>query len=177
MARAALKALAREPIPPDEIFGSLDEIATQNDQTEAVMGASFLDDSLKHAILARMRDSLSNDDISNLFDNDGPLATLSAKIQVAFALGIIGKEARASLHCIRDIRNAFAHAKRTLGFAHPAVAEACASLQPPKDLLIPADPDWPPKGPRVRFRATVRLLWILLVQASDRRQPEKYALR
>jgi len=171
MARAALKALSREVMEPEEIFELIEEIADESDHIEAVMGSTFLDDALKRAMLAQMQqDTLSDTQISQLFDANGPLAAFSARIQVAFALGIIGREARANLDCIRDIRNAFAHQKRRLQFSHPAVAQACLTLSPPAGLAAARTDikDWPPQDPRTRFRATVRLTWLMLLQASDR---------
>jgi hypothetical protein len=59
-----------------------------------------------------------------LFDKIGaPLSTLSAKIEVAFALGVISNEARLAAHFVRDVRNKFAHRIEALSFDHPDMAE------------------------------------------------------
>lgn len=44
-----------------------------------------------------------------LFDNDGPLSTFSAKIKMTYRLGLINNLFSRSLHLIRKIRNDFAH--------------------------------------------------------------------
>lgn len=44
-----------------------------------------------------------------LLDNDGPLSTFSAKINMTYRLGLIDNLFSHSLHLIRKIRNAFAH--------------------------------------------------------------------
>lgn len=44
-----------------------------------------------------------------LLDNDRPLGTFSAKIRMAYRLGLIDNLFSHSLHLIRKIRNAFAH--------------------------------------------------------------------
>ena len=51
---------------------------------------------------------------------------------MAFALAIIGEKTRADLNCIRDIRNAFAHAKVPLDFTHPLVREELKRVKIPK---------------------------------------------
>lgn len=44
-----------------------------------------------------------------LFRHNGPLSTFSARLDMAFALYLIGEKTRHDLDIIRDIRNDFAH--------------------------------------------------------------------
>lgn len=44
-----------------------------------------------------------------LLDNEGPLSTFSAKINMTYRLGLIDNSFSHSLHLIRKIRNSFAH--------------------------------------------------------------------
>jgi hypothetical protein len=71
---------------------------------------------------------LSNDPDKALFGDRGPLATFSAKIDFAFALGMYGAETRAALHNIRRIRNCFAHRHEAKTFEFPRVQELCRAL-------------------------------------------------
>lgn len=64
-----------------------------------------------------------------MFKGDAPLASFSARIRMAYALGIISKEMRADLDAIRDIRNVFAHAQKHITFDTHAVRSACLSLK------------------------------------------------
>ena len=75
----------------------------------AVIAAAVLDEILQMLLLARFIE-LGSKRKEALFDKIGaPLWTLSAKIEVAFALGVISNEARLAAHFIRDVRNKFAH--------------------------------------------------------------------
>ena len=74
---------------------------------------------------------LSKEDENDLFSKAGPLATLSAMIDMGYALGLISKEVRDELHLIREIRNAFAHTIGVIDFAMPEVANVCKRLWTP----------------------------------------------
>lgn len=65
----------------------------------------------------------------NLLKPLRPLATFSARIQTAFALGIISKRERDNLNLIRDIRNEFAHSE-DVSFQTPAIRTNCMNLKP-----------------------------------------------
>jgi DNA-binding MltR family transcriptional regulator len=172
MSRASLRALSRRALTIDELFESMDAACGSSDQAEALILASLLDDVLKQAIIARMRKNLSTGDISAMFDNEAPLATFSARIALAYGLEIIGQKTRADLHCIRDIRNAFAHARISLTFDTPEISHACSTLTAPHRLLSylrsesEERKDWPPTHSRTQYRATIRLMWIHLTQTS-----------
>jgi len=89
----------------------------------AVIAAAVLDEILQMLLLARFIE-LGSKRKEALFDKIGaPLWTLSAKIEVAFALGVISNEARLAAHFIRDVRNKFAHQIEALSFDHPDIAE------------------------------------------------------
>lgn len=64
--------------------------------------------------------NLKNDVRDKLFTGYGPLASFSAKIDMAFALGLIDAEQRKTLNHVRHIRNVFAHADELLHFNHPS---------------------------------------------------------
>src|SRR3954471_23997129 len=55
------------------------------------------------------------------------MSSFSAKIEIAFALGVINNECRLSLHLIRDVRNKFAHRIAPLRFDD---AEVIALMEP-----------------------------------------------
>jgi hypothetical protein len=57
-----------------------------------------------------------------------PLSSLSSKVIMARALGLIGEEMRSQADQIRRIRNAFAHAIRVIDFSNPTIAAESAKL-------------------------------------------------
>jgi hypothetical protein len=71
-----------------------------------MIAVSHIDGLLKGAITYRMV-NLTSDDEEVLFSGFGPLATFSARIRIAYALGIIGKKTRHDLDLMREIRNAW----------------------------------------------------------------------
>jgi DNA-binding MltR family transcriptional regulator len=106
------------------------ETSSSSDRTLAIVAASILEHSLRVAILAKFV-PLNEEDQSKLFDGNqnGPLATFSAKIRLAFALGIIGPMTREDIDRVRIIRNAFAHSMSDIHFSSPEVVDMCNGLQ------------------------------------------------
>lgn len=82
-------------------------LATESERAAVVLGAAKLD-SLLELLLKRclLPCSGGKDD---LLDTERPLGTFSARISVAYRLGLIDKDFEYSLQVIRKIRNSFAH--------------------------------------------------------------------
>src|SRR5260221_5494128 len=89
-----------------------DVIKEMNLRTHAsavLLGAAIADQQLQDAILTRMR-KLSRKLENEHFTGYGPLSSLSAKIALAYALGLVDATAHKRLTVARQIRNKFAHA-------------------------------------------------------------------
>jgi len=128
MARTALKALSRKQATYIEIARTFKVLKRQrSDRAVAILASALVEDALEGAILASLS-PLSKEDRASLFEGDGPLSTFSAKIRVGFALSIFGAITRADLNCMRDVRNAFAHARVSLKFTTHEVTVACKSF-------------------------------------------------
>lgn len=63
-----------------------------------------------------------------LFEGYGPLSSFSARINIAFAFGMIDQHLLNDLNCIRKIRNHFAHDPRDTSFSVSPVREFCTNL-------------------------------------------------
>jgi hypothetical protein len=101
--------------------GFFKEIVEQSDRAAAITAASVLDALLEETILRRLM-PLARDREEALFRGPNkPLATFSAKIEMAFALGLYSNEERLKPHRIRDIRNRFAHRIEPLKFSEPSI--------------------------------------------------------
>lgn len=72
----------------------------------AILTLAHLDTVLESALRAVLLDARP---VHELFDGQRALATSSAKIDLAFGLGLISDITRRDLHGIRKIRNHFAH--------------------------------------------------------------------
>ncbi len=101
--------------------------------------------------------ALSKTQDDRIFGDRGPLATLSAKIDFGFALGLYGPETKAILHNVRRIRNCFAHCHDAEDFTHPRVQALCLSISARRDRdgVIHDDP-------RTKYNdALVRIMFAL----------------
>jgi DNA-binding MltR family transcriptional regulator len=84
------------------------EFAKESDRAAVILTASILDNLLRALIAARLVPVSSAGD--DLFDGaNAPLGTFSARIEVAYRLGLISVKFTRDLHLMRRIRNDFAH--------------------------------------------------------------------
>jgi len=82
--------------------------AKEGERTLVIGGAARPDVALERLLKSVMRHQAGGSD--SLFDPDRPLGTFSAKIALAYRLGLIDDDFEHALHVIRRIRNDFAHA-------------------------------------------------------------------
>jgi DNA-binding MltR family transcriptional regulator len=86
------------------------DLEGESDRAVVIVAVAKLDQLLRDLIVARLVPSSKSDD--ELVDGDRPLGTFSARISIAFRLGLIDAEFARSLDLIRRIRNEFAHEAR-----------------------------------------------------------------
>ena len=96
------------------------------------------------------------DILTLLFENRGPLQDFGARIQVALAIGVIGRGAYNDLCVIKDVRNAFAHSAEAMDFSHPDVAKRCGELWFAKTIHYGKRPM--PSTGKERFIRSIELL-------------------
>ncbi|SNT01784.1 Mannitol repressor [Tardiphaga sp. OK246] len=119
--------------PSDQEIGAIFfEMGDDGARGCALAGAAVLEDVLRGAIEHRFS-HMSEKELAELFDGTAPLSTFSAKIKIAYAMGIIGKLTRHDLEKLREIRNAFAHSIRHLSFDLPEIANIVESFNALKD--------------------------------------------
>ena len=107
------------------------EMYRENDRTFVIMLVSFLEDALGAFILKLLRNNLTSDERSALFDYHGPLGTFSSQIAVAYAVRLIGPITRNDLEIIKTIRNGVAHTRRKFTFSLLEVMGICKFLKTP----------------------------------------------
>ena len=104
----------------------LEEIEKQTDRASALIATSYLEDRLLSAIKARI---VRDDKLEQkMFRGSGPLTAFSAKIDLAFMLGIYGGEVQKMLHTIREIRNEFAHQPQPRDFNSQRIKDLCDNI-------------------------------------------------
>lgn len=151
--RSALKRLMRTPLPEDKHIDALLQLAgplaQQNpeyDRMAAIVGATFVEHSLRRAIKRHFKPDASDPEYNYLFhQDDAPYRDFSSLNRLAPALGIVTVEQYEHLESIRHIRNVFAHAMdRDLTFDSEGIAEACESL--PEVTISPYNAIFAPRN-------------------------------
>jgi DNA-binding MltR family transcriptional regulator len=111
------------------------EFKGQSDRSLAIVAGSFLDEFL--TILIRgfiVEDKKLHEE---LFQTDRPFSTFSAKIKVAYALGLISSREKKELDVIRETRNKFAHTVGLVSFSDQSIKDKCGNLTLSEELYIP----------------------------------------
>jgi hypothetical protein len=101
-------------------------LESDSDRAAAIIAGSMIDVRLEAALRHRMRRDAQVE--ATAFDARGPLGTFANKIDMAYLMGIISKEAREDIHVVRGIRNSFAHDLSVKDFQ-------CASIRDRTSLL------------------------------------------
>jgi len=123
----------------EQINRTFDEVFKQTDRASAIVSSSLLEELLERLILAFLMDNEKTK--RDLFDGIAPLSTMSAKINIAYHLGLIGKNEYEDLKFIKNIRNDFAHSFETINFETQRIKDKCLQLKvltstnPPKDAM------------------------------------------
>lgn len=86
---------------------AVNEIVNGSDRVVAIVGGTFLDETLRHTLEARLRDHEKKR--GKLFEVGRPLGNLEPKIDLLFLLYAFEKPVRDALYGICNIRNLFAH--------------------------------------------------------------------
>src|SRR5262249_9675633 len=88
-----------------ELFGQL---AKESDRGVALIGAALLDAALESMLRRYFVDDAKT--VEELLLNEGgPLSSFSARIKVAYCLGLFARNIFRDLDTVRGIRNEFAH--------------------------------------------------------------------
>jgi hypothetical protein len=157
----------------DAFRDALKEVSDAPDRVAAIVGAAIVEDTLRWALNRFFISQISEKEERELFENEGVLSTFYAKICIAFALGLFGKAARNDLSRVKNIRNAFAHAPRSINFETPQIANECANLRYIDTIANKVDrlilhPNPLDKVPRERFMGTIGFLILDLCIVGDK---------
>ncbi len=90
------------------------------------MAAAFIEDKIGHLIESYLADDKKIRE--RFLKNNGPLATFSSKLDLAFLLGLIPKNIFNDLHLLRKIRNEFAHSASLMTFESPSIKDRVYAL-------------------------------------------------
>ena len=102
-----------------------------------IVGAAIIAGSLLEDFIAEtIKIHLVHEDkaIEKLFTGFGPLATFSAKIEMAYLMGILSKQSRTLARTVKDVWNDFAHNMDPLTFNTQMIKNKCQRLLYKKEL-------------------------------------------
>src|SRR5713226_869092 len=96
--------------PDDELATTAKMLLEESDRGCAVFGAQMIDDQLKVFLTTLLnRDDEYDKVLANLLHGYGPLASFSARLDVAYVMGALTSEQYQSIQIVRKIRNRMAH--------------------------------------------------------------------
>jgi DNA-binding MltR family transcriptional regulator len=150
-----------------DIVGDAEEPQQLNDRARMILGCAILEQLLR-MVLAPHFAELDDAAQDELFEGaNAPLASLSARIKVAHALGVFGPKTRRDLDRIRSIRNACAHSRVAVHFSDPAITEECDkfnALQLRTILLVV--PGTKPSTAEDKFFVVLRHYFLCFLEAE-----------
>jgi DNA-binding MltR family transcriptional regulator len=111
----------------DQLAEFLEEFQGETDRAAAVLAVAYLDSRLE--ALLRAKFLVVPKFVEELLTGQGGLSSFSARISVAYAVGLISLSAAADLHLVRQIRNDFAHRPHGLSFNTQSIANRVTSFK------------------------------------------------
>jgi DNA-binding MltR family transcriptional regulator len=90
------------------------------------MAGAYLSDQLERLLKSFFAQEPTS--VDELFGSTAPLGSFSARIDIAFACGLLPKMAQRDLHIIRRIRNDFGHVARQITFDEQSIKARCREL-------------------------------------------------
>jgi hypothetical protein len=126
------RPVAKAKLPTTEqVKAFLEEVKSQTDRGAAIVASAVVENLIEVVILERLIELPGERKDALFYRMGAPLSSFSAKVEMAFALGIIANELRLTLHLIRDLRNKFAHRVEALTFDHQDIDSIIKSRASP----------------------------------------------
>lgn len=127
VAKRTLRTLSSQVPEHEEVERILLNLATSDDRTAAIVGASLVESALQQRLVQSF-DSRAKDLELRLFEDRGPLSDFNSKILIAQAFSVVPDRLADDMQRIRKIRNCFAHARLDVRFDEPLVAQEVSDL-------------------------------------------------
>jgi hypothetical protein len=134
-----LKELAKELPSLNEIGRIYAEVQLAEDYAAAIISSSLMDTMLRYLIASHLIPMGASHEDNIFGDQRGVLRTLSSKIEMSYAMGLIGPETRGALEIVRKVRNFFAHYTSQVNFDTPEILAECRKIRTPKILREVSD--------------------------------------
>lgn len=118
----------REPYPIEQHADWLREVQYGSDRSIAIISGANLEAWLSLLICHKLKNG-DDDTLDRLHASEGPLSDFHRKIELAYAMGLIGETDRVELGKIRKIRNKFAHKTSLITFESDIIRKDCFELR------------------------------------------------
>lgn len=143
----------------EQIEGIMTMVSHADDRTSAILALSAIEVALENLL----RDSFVQSTSESIYKGNGPLATLSSRIEIAFAVGLISEDEKRDLNFMRKIRNQFAHSfDHTITFDSLPIRDWIKELRTPQafvgKVFLVGDKD----TSRIRFDLTFSILFSVI---------------
>lgn len=161
----------RAPLEPElrDFSEFLQVLNRESDRGAALLAGSMLDEKVLELLNAFL---IEGEVARNLLRANGPVGTFAARVDMAYALGLIEEEERVEINLIRRVRNPMGHTWRSIDFSDDRLRDLIAKLpwRGPEDIELTA------RTPRSRFTFAVvsllvSLLWRRRLVERERRAP------
>ena len=111
---------------PDEI-AAVKDLDGMSDRAAAIVAAALVETRLSLALKSRLQQDKAV--VERMFRASGPLGSFATKIDLAFLMDLISKEAHSDLVIFKSIRNDFAHQLHALDFSAERIKSDCYRLR------------------------------------------------
>ena len=102
------------------------QLAQEGERSAVIIGAAKIEEQIEGLLKAVLVNNPASND--PLFDSDRALGPFSAKVEMAYRLGLITADLRSALDIVRRIRNQFAHSVEFASLADPPQGERIKRL-------------------------------------------------
>jgi DNA-binding MltR family transcriptional regulator len=103
------------------------QLENESDRSVAIVAGALVERRLTELIISRFHQNKKLQD--ELFRVSGPLGNFGTKIDLAFLMGLVGKEGHRELDTLKNIRNRFAHYIEVTDFESQQIANWCSNLK------------------------------------------------
>lgn len=119
------------------------ELVTLNERTAAIVAAAHLDGWLETMLRSYFVDS--REEADRILEAEGPVGSFSARIRLAFCLGLLRDDQRRDLHLVRRVRNRAAHLAERFSFEESPVRDWVDAMKQ-LDRVEENRHEYPPDG-------------------------------
>ena len=165
--------ITNNPTPIEQFGAFLESLHAETDRGAALSAASFSEELLESILHAFLAEVPATGELISGFA--APIGTLSAKIKLSFALGLLDCDLYQGLDAARKIRNAFAHQWTPVSFNEKPIPDLIDNI-PVHPIILSASPLL--ASNRARFNARVsamlmELCFLPQIIVPDRRVPSR----